>query len=299
VAAEIRASLAQWAPAAVSLEEAAKVYLVASGRREARGDRAGAFEDLMRAFESAPSSAEAAEALGNELSARGRSGAADEISREHADALMGGRKGAHVRRLRKAVKDGDLARALGAAFDARLDEEVDLLSVLAAIDPDEGAEGSALGIDGLLERAGLHELLVARVEVASDFLAGRELARARMALGRLYTGPLGRPDRAVEAWIEALVADPACQPALEALRRHAVVTREQSPLVEALLRVGALPGPGGHEERVACLTELATLAEERLGDPGLALWATKRLARILPDPSRLEPALERLAPRTP
>jgi tetratricopeptide (TPR) repeat protein len=297
LAAEIRGSLAAWAPAAVGPDEAARSYLVAAARRDAKNDRAGAFEDLMRAFESAPANAEAAEALAGALVARGRSGAADEIAREHAEALGDGRRAAHLRRLRKAVKDGDLPRALGAAFDARLDAEIDLLSVLAAIDPVQGAEDSALGIDGLLERAGLHELLAARVEVASDFLAGRELARARLALGRLYTGPLGRPDRAVEAWIEALVADPGCEPARDALRRHAVVTRDQSPLVEALIRVGDARGSGGQAERVDCLRELATLAEERIGDPGLALWALQRMAQTGAASGDLDAAIARLAPR--
>ena len=92
--------------------------------------------------------------------------------------------------MRQAVKDGDLPRALGAAFDARLDAEIDLRSVLSAIDPIEAAGEAPLGIDGLLERANLHELLAARVELASEFLAGRERARARVALGRLYAGPL-------------------------------------------------------------------------------------------------------------
>jgi len=297
VAAEIRGSIAQWAPQAVSPDDAAHAFVVAAARREAKGDRAGAFENLMRAFESAPSSAEAAEGLVAALLSRGRVGAADEIAREHADALMGGRRAAHLRRLRRAVKDGDLARALGAAFDARLDAEIDLVSVLGAIEPTEGASDAALGIDGLLERAGLHELLAARVEVASDFLAGRELARARLALGRLYTGPLGRPDRAVEAWIEALVADPGCEPAREALRRHAVVTRDHTPLVEALIRVGDGHAPGGRDERVSCLRELVTLAEERFGDPGLALWAIKRLSALVPGNEELVTAAERLAPR--
>ncbi len=183
VAAELRASIATWAPAAVAPEEAAAAYLLAAKRREAKGDRSGAFEALMRAFEIAPAHADAAETLASALLARGRAGAADEVRREHADALDEGRRGAHVQRLRRAVKDGDLARALGAAFDAHLDAEIDLRSVLAAMDPEDGAEGATLGIDGLLERAGMHELLAARVEVASDFLAGRELARARVALG--------------------------------------------------------------------------------------------------------------------
>jgi cellulose synthase operon protein C len=297
VSLETRASLFAWAPEAISAEHAVDAYLAASERRELRGERAPAFEDLMRAFETEPAHPRAAEQLAQALLARGRGGAGDEIRREHADTLTSARRSAHVRRMRQAVKDGDLPRALGAALDARLDAEIDLLSVLAAIDPVDGAGEAPLGIDGLLERANLHELLAARVEIASDFLAGRERARARVALGRLYSGPLGRPDRAVEAWIDALAADPACEPAHEALRRHGVVARDHGPLVEALVRVGEAKGLGALPERIACLRELVNLAEERLGDPSLALWATGRLDVLVTDNQELHATALRLAPR--
>ena len=294
---EIQAEREAWAPTVLEPHLAADGYLAAADRREAKGEKAAAFEDLMRAFEIWPAHASAAERLATALLARGRGGAADEIRREHAAALGEGGRAAHLRRMRQAVKDGDLPRALGAAFDARLDAEIDLRSVLGSIDPDEGAEGVPLGIDGLLERAGMHELLAARVEIASDFLAGRERARARVALGRLYTGPLGRADRAVEAWIDALVADPSCEAALDALRRHGVTTRDQSPLVEALVRVGEAKALGAQPERVACLRELIVLAEERLGDPGLAAWATGRLGVLGPETDELRATALRLAPR--
>jgi tetratricopeptide (TPR) repeat protein len=293
---ETRASLSAWAPAAVTPEQAAEAYLAAAERREARGDRAAAFEDWMRAFEIAPAYAPAADQLAKALLARGRSGAADEVRREHAAARGDEAHGLHLRRMRQAVKDGDLARALGAAFDARLDAEIDLRSVLAAIDPIEGADEAPLGIDGLLERANLHELLAARLEVASDALSGPERARARVALGRLYSGPLGRPDRAVDAWIDALVADPGCEPAHEALRRHAVITRDHSPWIEALIRIASDTAEVTRPARAACVRELVALAEERLGDPLLSLWATNRLGSA-PDSEALRESGLRLEPR--
>ena len=294
---EIFASIAAWAAQAVEPARAAEAYVAAAERRDVRGEKAAGFEDLMRGFELCPAHQGVAERLASALLARGRGGAADEIRREHAAALGDGARAAHLRRMRQAVKDGDLPRALGAAFDARLDAEIDLRSVLASIDPVAGAEELPLGIDGLLERAGLHELLAARVELASDFLAGRERARARVALGRLYTGPLGRPDRAVDAWIDALVADPGCEPALDALRRHAAVTRDAGPLVEALVRAGTPKALGTRGEQVACLRELRALAEERLGDPGLALWAVGRLTALTSASEELKAAEARLAPR--
>src|SRR5262249_37646662 len=46
---------------------------------------------------------------------------------------------------------------------------------------------------------------------------------------------------------------------------------------EALVRVGLLPGEddGGHG--AGCLRELVVLADQRLSDPSLALWAVRRL----------------------
>lgn len=298
VVCEIRASIAAWSSGAVTHEQAAEAYLMAAERREAQGDRAGAFENSMRAFESSPDHSVAAERLVEALVARGRYGAADEARREHATALGAAGRAVHVRRMRQAVRDGDLPRALGAAFDARLDAEVDLRSVLAAIDPLDGAEdGAPLGIDSLLERTNLHELLAVRVELASEYLAGRERSRARAALGRLLSGPLSRPDRAVEAWIDALVADPGSQEAFEALRRHATLTRDEAPLIEALIRVGRSRAEGARKERAACLRELLSLSEERLGDPGLALWAVQRLKQLIPDAAELSAIEERLAAR--
>jgi tetratricopeptide (TPR) repeat protein len=297
VSPETRAALAAWAPSAVSPEQAAEAYLVASERREAQNDRAGAFENLMRAFEIAPAYPAAAERLAAALVTRGRSGAADEVRREHATALGTAGRTVHLRRMRQAVKDTDLPRALGAAFDARLDVEIDLRSVLSAIDPIEAAEEAPLGIDGLLDRANLHELLAARVELASEFLAGRERARARVALGRLYAGPLARPDRATDVWIDALLADPACQPAYDALHRHAVVTRDFAPLTEALVRVAGQTTLGTQPERTSSLRELVMLAEERLGDPGLAVWALTRLGELQHESPDLREASLRLAPR--
>jgi len=293
---EIQASLAAWAPQALDPALAAEAYLRAADRREARSEKAAAFEDLLRAFEICPAQPAAAERLAQALIVRGRGGAGDEIRREHAAALGEGARAAELRRMRQAVKDGDLPRALGAAFDARLDAEIDLRSVLASIDPTDGGEEAPLGIDGLLERAGMHELLAARIEIASDLLTGRERARARVALGRLYTGPLARADRAVDAWIDALVADPGAEPAVEALRRHGVTTRDHSPLVEALVRVGE-GSAGTPGERAARLQELLVLAEERLGDPGLAAWATTRLGVLLPENAELRATALRLTPR--
>ena len=286
---ELLASIAAWSPETVDGARASDAYLAASERRDAMGDRAAAFENLIRAFEMAPGHAPAVDKLVTALEQRGRRGARDEARREHGKALGPAGRGVHAKRMRQALREDDLAGALGAAFDARLDAEIDLRSVLSAIDPIEGVDDAApVGLDGLLERAGVHELLAARVELACDYLAGRERARARVALGKLYASALARPERAVEAWIDAVVSDPGNHEARECLRRHHQATHDHAPLVEALVRVGTARASGGPGERADCLRELMLLAEEKLNDPSLALWAAKRL--------EIGEEIERLAP---
>ncbi|MEP7051257.1 MAG: hypothetical protein ABJB12_12935 [Pseudomonadota bacterium] len=291
---ELLGAIGAWAPQVMSRAAAAQAYLDAAERRDRLGERSSAFENLLRAYEIAPEFAPAADRLAHILTLRSRAGAADEVYREHARALAGDGRAVHLQRVRSAVADGDLPRALGAAFDAQSDAEIDLKSVLLAIERKEGAPPpSDLGFDELLERAGLHELLGARLELARDVLTGRERARVCLALGRLYGGPLGRLERALEVWIDALVADPSHAEAKSLLRSHAGSTRDYGPLVESLIRVGE--GNAG-SERSACLRELATIAEERLSDPGLACWAIDRVLESESDEA-LSHARERLGPR--
>jgi len=292
-AVELLGAIGAWAPQVMSGAAAAHAYLEAAERRDRLGERSSAFENLLRAYEMAPESGPAASRLAHVLTLRSRAGAADEVHREHALALGAEGTPVQLQRMRAAIGDGDLPRALGAAFDARCDAEIDLESVLAAIERKDVAAAGELGFDELLERTGLHELYAARLELACDRLAGRERASVGLALGRLYAGPLGRPDRAVEAWIEALVCDPGNAEAKSLLRNHASTSREHAPLLEALIRIGENDtGP----ERNACLRELAALAEERLSDPALASWALSRLLEHEADEAA-KSAKERLEPR--
>lgn len=295
-AAEILASLGAWHTEAVSAEVAAACYLRAAERRSRAGERAAAFEDVLRAFEIAPGAAQPAERLAALLLERGRVDAADEVRREHARHAGPQARAIHLQRMRDAWSDGDLPRALGAALDAHLDAEIELTSVLAALTPhDEHAPSETYGFDELLDRLGLHELLAARLELSADLLSGRERARARIALGRLFSGPLARPDRAIEVFIEALVEDATNQEARQALLRHAAATRDYAPLVEALTRVGEGGSVGGTRE--ACLRELYQLAEERLQDPGLMAWAGRTLSSLGAEDETLQASLALLSPR--
>jgi len=296
-AVELLGAIGAWAPQVMPGPAAAHAYLEAAERRDRSGERSSAFENLLRAYEMAPELAPAASRLAHVLTLRSRAGAADEVYREHARAL-GGDEGrlVQLQRMRRAVSEADLPRALGAAFDARCDAEIDSASVLSAIERRDGAaHTSELGFDELLERTGLHELFAARLELTCDVLTGRERASVALALGRLYAGPLARADRAVEAWIDALVFDPGNAEARSLLRNHASTSRDYAPLLEALIRIGeASTSP----ERTVCLRELATLAEERLSDPALASWALVHLLESEADDSarmaklRLEPRVK-------
>ncbi|HWA77873.1 MAG TPA: hypothetical protein VG937_36310 [Polyangiaceae bacterium] len=293
--AELLASLGAWATDTVSSEEAARFYLEAAERRARAGERAAAFENTLRAFEVAPEFAPAAERLAQTLSERTRVGAADEVRREHARHAGPQARAVHLRRKHDALRAGDLPRALGAALDARLDAELEPKGVLIALAPREEQAQLDLGFDELLERLGLLELLAARLELACDLLSGRERARARVALARLYAGALARPERAVEAFIDALVADPGSEEARLALLRHAATSRDHSPLVEALVRVAEGGGPVA--ERVACLREVYQLADERLQDGSLMAWAVRRLMQLDREDATLGETLDTLAPR--
>lgn len=302
------AAVAAWSDAHVSGEEAAQAYLDAAERREAAGERPAAFENLIRAFETAPHFGPAVERLAQALSGRGRVGAADEVRREQARALPEQARAIHLRRMRDALRDGDLPRAIGAALDARLDGELDLKSVLSSLERHgEPVSDAGVGFDELLERVGMHELFAARLELSCELLAGGERARARLSLARLYATSLSRVERAVECWAEALVIDPGSLEARDALKSHALATRDFSWLVEALVRIGEARGQGQAEARGACLRELMSLAEERLSDAGLASWALSKLGggdddealrdaglRLAPQVAREDDALEQL-----
>jgi hypothetical protein len=295
-AAEHLGALGAWAEDVLPREAAAGYYLEASLRRARQGDRATAVEALFRAFEIAPESAQAAERLAASLSEAGRVGAADEVRREHARRVGSAARAVHLRRLRGALRDGDWVRALGAAFDARLDAELDLKSVLSVIASDEPDDlpNEPSGLDGVCFRLGLFDLLAARLELSCEVLAGKESGRVRRALARLYARELGRADRALESWVEAFVTDPENDEAHEALVRYAAAARDPQPLVEALVRV--LLDKPGLAARPQILRELSTLAVERIDDPKLAVYALERLPKE-EVASSLEPLVERVRDR--
>ena len=273
MAIELFGTLAAWARETVMPEGAAAAYLEAARRRAAAGDAEAAFEDWLRAFEVAPHDEPTAEAMAEALAARGLAGAADEVMRLHAAAAAAATgqapRAAHRRRMLAALKDGDAARAVGALLDAGLEGELD------GDDADK--------VDEALSLAGLYELLATRLEMRAERRSGAARGEGYQALARLYAGPLASPERALEAWIDALAGDPASTAARTALRDHAAVLHDPWPLAEALIRIGLSAASATAEgdpsaARVAALRELGTLAEDKMRDPALASWALDALA---------------------
>lgn len=170
---ELLAAVSGWGSAVVGKQDASKYYLEAASRRETKQDKAGAYEDLLRAFEAAPESTTAAETLSSALFVRGLAAAADEVMRQHGDALgsVAGNgaagKAVHETRFRQALKDRDWPRALASAFDAGLDASVDLVPLLGTVKRVIASEpmGEVSSFDELLAELGLFEMLSARLEL--------------------------------------------------------------------------------------------------------------------------------------
>jgi hypothetical protein len=178
---ELLAAISGWGTGVVSRQDAAKAYLDAAARRELKQDKAGAYEDLLRAFEAAPESTIAAETLSGALFVRGLTAAADEVMRQHGDALGGAPgKAVHEARFRQALHDRDWPRALAIGFDAGMDASVDLVPLLGTVKRVLASEpmGEVTTFDELLAELGLFEMLSARLELGS--LRGPRSRRAEL-----------------------------------------------------------------------------------------------------------------------
>lgn len=303
---ELMATVHGWAPWATSARRAADAYLRGAAERLKRKDSELAFQDTLRAFDTAPDHVESAETLARAFEARSQLAHADEVWRRHAAALhASGRPelgaAVHQRRLSQHLEASRWFEAMAAALEARLDARIDAETLLATLEawrsePAERAPLPALqqAFDWLLCRLGLWEPLAARLELASEAAAGELASRSWLELGNLLERELGSPERALEPWMLAVVADPTSEPARAQLRRYAATTGDYSPLIEALIRVGGLDHRSAPAGCADCLRELWRLAEQRLEDPALASWCVRRALRHEPradDLLRADPLL--------
>jgi tetratricopeptide (TPR) repeat protein len=292
---ELMATVHGWAPLTTSAQRAADAYLKGAAERLRHKDTVLAFQDTLRAFDTAPEHEQAADALARAFTARSQPGHADEVWRRHASALLGeGRfeeaSAVHRRRVEVQLEAARFPEALAAALDAQLDANIVAENVLAAAEF-AAAQSAAQPVvpplaehafDWLLCQLGLWEPFAARLELASEAATGKLQSRCRLALGNLLEQKLGNTERALEPWMLAVVSDPTHEQARATLRRYAAATGDFSPLVEALVRVGVQDHRNAPEGAGECLRELWRLSEERLGDRALASWCVRRALRHEP-----------------
>ncbi len=278
-AAELRGAVAAWGATAELRERVVVAYLEAAARRAAHGEKDGQLDNLVRAFNVAPTSEAAARGLARVYESRGRHVVGDEVWRAHAHALASVDAArtaiVHEGRRVRALAAGDVAAALGACIDARLDSDLD------------GEGASAL--DDILARLGLFDMFAARLEVRAERASGEQRARIYEQLGRVLAGPLADAERAAEAHVAALAADPSCVDALVQLRSHASTTGDATLLVEGLIRslMSASPSTSSSwkQARLTCAHELANVAESALHDVKLQAFAYERVLAFDPSDS--------------
>jgi hypothetical protein len=305
---ELMATVHGWAPLATSAQRAADAYLKGAAGRLRHKDTAVAFQDTLRAFDTAPTHEPAADALARAFEARSQPAHSDEVWRRHAVALLGeGRfeeaSAIHRRRVQVHLDAARFPEALAAALDAQLDASVVAEDVLAAaeqanawlVDATPSPPPAEKAFDWLLCRLALWEPLAARLELASEAATGPVQSRCQLVLGDLYDQKLGSTERALEPWMLAVASDPTNEAARATLRRYAAATGDFSPLVEALVRVGVQDHRNAPEGASACLRELWSLSEERLGDPAFASWCVRRALRHEPRAEDLLRADQRLS----
>ncbi|WP_170229272.1 hypothetical protein [Polyangium fumosum] len=126
---ELIGTIAAWAQDAIPKADAAAGYLTAAARHEALEDADSALEDRLRAFEITPEDEMAANTMVDALAARGAAGAADEALRDHALAAFQTNRyrarQVHLRRVSRALDEGNAARAIAAVLDAGIVAEVE------------------------------------------------------------------------------------------------------------------------------------------------------------------------------
>lgn len=277
----------------------AEAYVRAARRRAAARDSEGELENLLRAFELDPSSPLAVAALMNAYVVRAREDAADQVLRAHAAALearaassrWGSPRGAdeptsadvHERRRKAALEGGHFGRALGAALDERLDRAL------------HGPPADLF--DDMLARASAYEPLAVRLEVRAEREKGRAAAVRWAELGRLLSGPVAAPERALEAFARAVAADAANAENVHALRSLSQKVGDSAWLAEALVRAAMGAAAHGALEdnaaRLAAAHELASLGEEK-NDALLSAWAYRVMSELDPGDERARAAAGRL-----
>src|SRR5262249_44528222 len=137
----------------------------------------------------------------------------------------------------------------------------------------------------------------ARLAVRAERSAPREAGQRWAEAGRLLSGPLAAPERALEAYARSVAADATNPDAIHALRALAQKIGDNAWLLEGLIRgtmgEGAYGASRDADAKIAAGRKLAELAEES-GDAALAAWAYSEVARFDWNDERSRAAAARL-----
>ncbi|HMA95169.1 MAG TPA: hypothetical protein VKP30_20910, partial [Polyangiaceae bacterium] len=228
-------TLAGWAPEQVSRERGIVAWHEASRRHQSSGDLLGAFEACHRAFELDPASSLTAERLARELDTLGRKEAADEVWRQ--SAVAAGDSARHDVRALAALEAGDIVRALAALLDGRADVSYDTSQLLAGVEQLlSPRSGISRGFDTVLAELGCADWLAVRLEAGPLLERWTDEANCHVALGRLETSYFTQLDAAREAFVRAIIAQPAQSEARARLSNWAPEWQNPDPLLRALVQ---------------------------------------------------------------
>ena len=330
---ELVGTIAAWAQDAIPKADAAAGYLTAAARHEALEDADSALEDRLRAFEIAPEDEMAANTMVDALAARGAAGAADEALRDHALAAFQTNRyrarQVHLRRVSRALDEGNAARAIAAVLDAGIVAEVE--SDLGLLADRAVALASLDGIASvrreLRQKGGSIASIAARAkgtEVAAAALLQatlgaskeRERADALVQIAAETSGEISASLLAVaaEGYLGLGIASLARRTAEDACLTDPGSARALSALAKATIAMPDLDAAMAVEGGASTMLIRSSLCEglaksfEAVGEMALAVTWTQRWLALRPgcpnamrelvrlasqayDPDRLEDAL--------
>lgn len=286
-------------PAASGEEAIALLRRIAVVHAHKLGDvdaAVGAYRRIMREL---PSDERTVAELEDLLKTSGRLEALADLYGERIDAEEAGPgRLAWLAKLASLLDEGlDRTEEAIGAYRRILDAEPDDSGALAALERIYSTTGDSARLAEILER----------MRVSADPARRRDLT---MRLGRLWAGPLARPDDAVAAFREVLTEEPGRPDAIEALEKHLQdrarrldVARFLAPQYEAarsfpklawVLQIVIEETREG-VERFELLRRLARIYEEALGDPEAAFRTLSEAVTEFPEQEDLWSDYGRLA----
>lgn len=231
--------------------EASRLYLVASARHEAEGDRERAVSTVRRALDANPDDGRAAQRLTSLLEGDGR---VDELIAALSEAALAAK--------RPEMRVGHWIVAARLLADVRGDLGAAIAALLRVADAEGGQVRAQLELAELYIRDRQYKAAAARLEKATsaDKVAvdADDLKLARVRLASLYADHLARPADAASLLRVVLRDHPSDSAALRRLLAIELTNRE--PTARATAEAWARSSTGS--ERAEALTTLGRLARD-------------------------------------